>query len=150
MQPLLTMVLKSGSTANNIWVAHESLFRDNKDARSIKLENELHNMTLRDRSINEYCQRITSTLTSAFFVTYGMHYIMFFTFIPHPPMVCSHIQMLTREDALSPVDPRQVIAYIWVIILYHGHLNARQQFLDLVSKPSTIELLMILLRHVGS
>lgn len=41
-----------------IWFALEDLFQDNKDARSIELENELRNMILGDRSINDHCQRM--------------------------------------------------------------------------------------------
>nr|KAJ0221701.1 hypothetical protein LSAT_V11C200051950 [Lactuca sativa] len=57
-QSLLTMILKPKSTANSIWEAIESLFRDNKHSRAIELDNELRTLVQGDRSITEYCQKI--------------------------------------------------------------------------------------------
>ncbi|XP_052623812.1 uncharacterized protein LOC128129200 [Lactuca sativa] len=57
-QPLLTMVLKSGYKARDVWKALEDLFRDNKDACAIELENELRSMLLGDRTIVDYCQKL--------------------------------------------------------------------------------------------
>ena len=58
MQSLLTMILKKGASAKSVWQSLEELFRDNKDARAIELDNELRSMVLGDRSISEYCQKM--------------------------------------------------------------------------------------------
>lgn len=48
---LLIMVLKNGYKDRDIWKALEDLFCDNKDARAIKLENELRSMVIGDLSV---------------------------------------------------------------------------------------------------
>ncbi|KAJ9543577.1 hypothetical protein OSB04_023284 [Centaurea solstitialis] len=57
-QSLLQMILKKHSSAYQVWTALESLFRDNKDARAIELENELRSLVLGDRNITAYCHQI--------------------------------------------------------------------------------------------
>ncbi|KAI3503335.1 hypothetical protein L1887_31775 [Cichorium endivia] len=59
-QSLLNMILKKDSTAFSVWKSLEELFRDNKDARAIELDNELRSMTLGDLSIAQYCQKMKS------------------------------------------------------------------------------------------
>jgi hypothetical protein len=56
-QPLLTMILKTDSTSKSVWDSLESLFRDNKHARSVELENELRSMVLGDLTISQYCSK---------------------------------------------------------------------------------------------
>lgn len=60
-QSLLNMVTKPGSTAHSLWLAIEALFRDNKYARIIELDNELRLMTMGDRSVNEYYEKMKVT-----------------------------------------------------------------------------------------
>ncbi|KAJ9540967.1 hypothetical protein OSB04_027473 [Centaurea solstitialis] len=51
-QPLLQMILKN-TTAREVWTSLENLFRDNKDARAIQLDDELRNITIGNRSIGD-------------------------------------------------------------------------------------------------
>ncbi|XP_019058877.1 PREDICTED: uncharacterized protein LOC109116961 [Tarenaya hassleriana] len=57
-QPMLTNVLKKKSTAQALWTRLENQFRDNKEARAIQLEHELHTLTIGDLSVQEYCQKL--------------------------------------------------------------------------------------------
>lgn len=57
-QPLLNTVLKSSSTAGKLWTTLESLFRDNRDAKIIQLDNELRNIVMGDSNITQYYARI--------------------------------------------------------------------------------------------
>lgn len=58
---LLQMILKKGWTANIMWTSLESLFRDNKDARAIELENDLRSIEIGDLSVAAYYQKIKVT-----------------------------------------------------------------------------------------
>ena len=53
---LLDTVLKTRCSARDLWVTIENLFRENKEARAIQLENELRSLTIEDMSVHEYCQ----------------------------------------------------------------------------------------------
>ena len=55
---LLDMVLKTRCSARDLWVIIENLFRDNKEAWAIQLENELCTLTIGDMSIHDYCQKL--------------------------------------------------------------------------------------------
>ncbi|XP_019056295.1 PREDICTED: uncharacterized protein LOC109116033 [Tarenaya hassleriana] len=55
---LLTTVLKKKSTAHALWTRLENQFCDNKEARAIQLENDLHNLTIGDLAVHEYCHRL--------------------------------------------------------------------------------------------
>ena len=55
---LLTMILKKNVIARDVWLHLEALFRDNKDARAIQIDNELHNIQIGDCSITDYCKHI--------------------------------------------------------------------------------------------
>ncbi|XP_010480709.1 PREDICTED: uncharacterized protein LOC104759488 [Camelina sativa] len=55
---LLDTVLKSRCTARELWITIENLFRDNKEARAIQLENELRSFTIGDLSVHDYCQKL--------------------------------------------------------------------------------------------
>lgn len=58
MQPILIMVLKNGHKERDVCKTLDDLIRENKNARSIELENELCSMVYSDRSIIEFCQKI--------------------------------------------------------------------------------------------
>lgn len=57
----LNMVSKHDSTAHTLWIDIESLFRDNKEAHIMELENELRQMTMGDKSVNEFYERMKVT-----------------------------------------------------------------------------------------
>ncbi|KAJ9535086.1 hypothetical protein OSB04_un001838 [Centaurea solstitialis] len=57
-QTLLQTILKNDSTARDVWQAIENLFRDNKEAKALELDNELRNIVIGDSTIMEYCSRI--------------------------------------------------------------------------------------------
>ncbi|XP_023729628.1 uncharacterized protein LOC111877339 [Lactuca sativa] len=59
-ESLLQMILKRNATASQIWKNLEDLFRDNKDAKVIQLDNELRNIVMGDSSVTDYCARINS------------------------------------------------------------------------------------------
>nr|XP_043637875.1 uncharacterized protein LOC122608866 [Erigeron canadensis] len=46
------------ATARATWLAIETLFRTNKEAKSLQLDNDLRNITLGNMSINDYCTKI--------------------------------------------------------------------------------------------
>ncbi|KAI3719964.1 hypothetical protein L6452_20870 [Arctium lappa] len=52
------MVLKKDSTAIQVWNNLETLFRDNKDAKSVQINSELRNIVMGDLSITAYCTKI--------------------------------------------------------------------------------------------
>ncbi|KAJ9565071.1 hypothetical protein OSB04_001037 [Centaurea solstitialis] len=52
------MVLKKGSTALQVWTDLETLFCDNKDARTMQLDNELRNLVMGDLSVHAYFMKI--------------------------------------------------------------------------------------------
>ncbi|KAJ9543284.1 hypothetical protein OSB04_022991 [Centaurea solstitialis] len=58
-QALLQMVLKKDTTARQVWLSIEKLFRDNKDAKAIQLDSELRNITMGDLSVTAYCSKIS-------------------------------------------------------------------------------------------
>ncbi|XP_019090160.1 PREDICTED: uncharacterized protein LOC104737353 [Camelina sativa] len=55
---LLDTILKTRSSARQIWTSIENLFRDNKEARAIQLDNELRSLTIGDLSVHDYCQKL--------------------------------------------------------------------------------------------
>ncbi|XP_023766232.1 uncharacterized protein LOC111914748 [Lactuca sativa] len=59
-QPLLNMILKPDSTTKSVCLSVEALFRDNKDARVIELDNEIRSLVIGDRTIADYCQKLKS------------------------------------------------------------------------------------------
>ncbi|XP_010474091.1 PREDICTED: uncharacterized protein LOC104753554 [Camelina sativa] len=54
---LLDTILKTHSSARDIWISIENLFRDNK-ARAIQLENDLRSLTIGDMTVLDYCQKL--------------------------------------------------------------------------------------------
>lgn len=54
------MILKSESTAYDLWKSLENLFQDNKEARAMQLDLKLRSITIGDMTISQYCQRIKS------------------------------------------------------------------------------------------
>lgn len=48
------MVLKKGVTAHDVWVSLENIFRDNKDAHAMHLEQDLCSIEVSDMSVIEY------------------------------------------------------------------------------------------------
>ncbi|KAL4557518.1 hypothetical protein LXL04_035699 [Taraxacum kok-saghyz] len=59
-QPLIQTVLKADATAAQLWKTIEDLFRDNKEANAIELENQLRNIVIGDSTVMEYYTRIKS------------------------------------------------------------------------------------------
>ncbi|KAJ9566982.1 hypothetical protein OSB04_002948 [Centaurea solstitialis] len=57
-QSLLQMVLKKGTTALQVWTDLETLFRDNKDAKTMQLDSELRNLVMGDMSVHAYFTKI--------------------------------------------------------------------------------------------
>ncbi|XP_024985248.1 uncharacterized protein LOC112520861 [Cynara cardunculus var. scolymus] len=57
-QSLLQMVLKKDSTALQVWNNLETLFHDNKDAKSMQTDNELRNIVMGDLTVTAYCTKI--------------------------------------------------------------------------------------------
>lgn len=55
---LLDTVLKTRCSARELWLTIENLFRDNKEARAIQLDNDLRSLTIGDLSVHEYCQKL--------------------------------------------------------------------------------------------
>lgn len=55
---LLDTILKARSSAREIWTSIENLFRDNKEARAIQLDNDLRSLTIGDLSVHDYCQKL--------------------------------------------------------------------------------------------
>ncbi|XP_010513681.1 PREDICTED: uncharacterized protein LOC104789728 [Camelina sativa] len=58
--PLFKSTFKTGGTAHDIWLRIENQFRNNKDARVMQIDNELHTMEIGDQSIQECCQALKS------------------------------------------------------------------------------------------
>jgi hypothetical protein len=52
------MIFARGSTARHAWLAVESQFLGNREARSIQLETRFHNFVQGDLSITEYCRKL--------------------------------------------------------------------------------------------
>ncbi|XP_020865849.1 uncharacterized protein LOC110224253 [Arabidopsis lyrata subsp. lyrata] len=59
-ESILETVLKPKCSAHDLWTAIESLFRDNKEARAMQLENELRTTVIGDLSVHEYCKKLKS------------------------------------------------------------------------------------------
>ncbi|XP_010436548.1 PREDICTED: uncharacterized protein LOC104720326 [Camelina sativa] len=59
-RPLFRSSFKTGGSSRDVWLRVENQFRNNKEAKAIQLDNELHNQEIGDRSIKEYCQKIKS------------------------------------------------------------------------------------------
>ena len=57
---LFRIVFKTGGTAREIWTRIENYFRDNKEARAIRLDHELRTKTIGDQTIQDYCQDLKS------------------------------------------------------------------------------------------
>lgn len=57
-ESLLKYVLKTKCKASELWTTIKNLFRDNKEARAIQLENELRQLEIGDLSVHEYCQKL--------------------------------------------------------------------------------------------
>ncbi|KAJ9557695.1 hypothetical protein OSB04_012309 [Centaurea solstitialis] len=57
-QDLLQRILKKKTSALDVWVNLENLFRVNKEARAIELENDVRTIVIGDLSITAYCQKI--------------------------------------------------------------------------------------------
>lgn len=58
---IIDTILKKNATARDLWLSIESLFRDNKEARALQLENELRTMVIGDLSVHDYCQKMKTT-----------------------------------------------------------------------------------------
>ncbi|EOA15398.1 hypothetical protein CARUB_v10006743mg, partial [Capsella rubella] len=59
-ESILDTVLKTKCSAHDLWLAIENLFRDNKEARALQIDNELRNLTVGDLSIHDYCKKLKS------------------------------------------------------------------------------------------
>jgi len=55
---LAEAISSQGSTARDAWLAVESQFLENKEARAIQLETRFRNFVQGDLSISEYCRRL--------------------------------------------------------------------------------------------
>ncbi|CAL9217098.1 unnamed protein product, partial [Arabidopsis halleri] len=60
-ESILDTVLKKNATARDLWLSIERLFRDNKEARALQLENDLRTMVIGDLSVHDYCQKLKTT-----------------------------------------------------------------------------------------
>lgn len=58
------MVTKPDSTAHTLWLDIEALFHENKEAQIMEFENELRQITMGDKSINELYERMKVTLVT--------------------------------------------------------------------------------------
>ncbi|KFK41202.1 hypothetical protein AALP_AA2G098700 [Arabis alpina] len=59
-QPLFKRAFQTGGTSRDIWLCIENLFRNNKEARAIQLDNELRTTEIGDLSVEDYCQKLKS------------------------------------------------------------------------------------------
>lgn len=57
---LVETILTPKSTARDLWLSIENLFRENKENRDFQLENELCTITIGDLSVQEYCRKLKS------------------------------------------------------------------------------------------
>ncbi|CAL9219800.1 unnamed protein product [Arabidopsis halleri] len=60
-ESILDTVLKKNATARDLWLSIERLFRDNKEARALQLENDLRTMVIGDLSVHDYCAKLKTT-----------------------------------------------------------------------------------------
>ncbi|XP_010451776.1 PREDICTED: GATA zinc finger domain-containing protein 4-like [Camelina sativa] len=54
----LDTILKAKSTARDLWLTLEALFRDNKEAQSIQYDNELRTLVIGDMSVTDYTHKL--------------------------------------------------------------------------------------------
>ncbi|KFK25889.1 hypothetical protein AALP_AA8G175400 [Arabis alpina] len=59
-KPLFQSAFHVGSSARQIWLRVENLFRDNKETRAIQLDNDLRTKEIGDLSVHDYCQELKS------------------------------------------------------------------------------------------
>ncbi|KAG7600292.1 GAG-pre-integrase domain [Arabidopsis suecica] len=57
-ESILDTVLKTKCSARDLWLTIENMFRDNKEARALELENELRTTVIGDLSVHTYCQKL--------------------------------------------------------------------------------------------
>ncbi|XP_010423221.1 PREDICTED: uncharacterized protein LOC104708363 [Camelina sativa] len=57
-ESILDIVLKTKSTARELWITIEELFRDNKEARAMEYDTELRTLTIGDSTVADYCKRL--------------------------------------------------------------------------------------------
>ncbi|XP_023762590.1 uncharacterized protein LOC111911040 [Lactuca sativa] len=57
---LLNMIFKKQATALEIWESLEKVFHDNKTSKIIQIDRELRNISIRNSTITEYCNKIKS------------------------------------------------------------------------------------------
>lgn len=57
---LFKSTFKTGGTSREIWIRIETYFRDNKEARAIRLDHELRTKTIGDQTIHAYSQDLKS------------------------------------------------------------------------------------------
>ncbi|CAL9242897.1 unnamed protein product, partial [Arabidopsis halleri] len=57
-EQLLDTILKAKSTARDLWLTLENLFRDNKEAQSIQYDNELRTLVIGDMSVTNYAHKL--------------------------------------------------------------------------------------------
>lgn len=57
---LFKSTFKTGGTSQDIWTRIENYFRNNKEARAIRLDHSLRNTQIGDLTINAYCQELKS------------------------------------------------------------------------------------------
>lgn len=55
---ILETVLTTKCTARDLWLKIENLFRDNKEAWALQIENELRTIVIGDLSIHDYCNKL--------------------------------------------------------------------------------------------
>lgn len=58
--PLFRNSFQTGGTTRDVWVRIENQFRNNKEARTIQLDNELRTKEIGDMTIQDYCQSLKS------------------------------------------------------------------------------------------
>ncbi|KFK22187.1 hypothetical protein AALP_AAs47930U000100 [Arabis alpina] len=59
-EQVLDTILKAKSTARDIWLILENLFRDNKEAQALQYDNELRTLEIGDLSITDYTHKLKS------------------------------------------------------------------------------------------
>ncbi|CAA7058166.1 unnamed protein product [Microthlaspi erraticum] len=59
-ESLLDTVLTAKCTARDLFITIENLFRDNKEARALQLDQELRTATIGDLSVHDYCKKLKS------------------------------------------------------------------------------------------
>lgn len=59
-QPLFRSIFKISRTAKDVWLRIENQFRNNKEARALQLDHDLHTTEIGDRTIHDYCEKLKS------------------------------------------------------------------------------------------